>query len=789
MKTLAQRARGARSITTIDDYIDAMSQWLPTGNGITQTAGGQPLERATPDFVGLAAQMMGRNSIVWSLMLARFSVFSGVRFQWQRLANGRPSEMFGTTDLRILEEPWAGGTTADLLSRMLIDADLAGNSYWVEHEGEAVRWRPDWVDIPLFARMVRDPADGVYRQMGWQRAGYAYYEDGDRGRSPVIKMPDEVVHFAPLPDPLATYRGMSWLTPVVREIEADNLMTGHRRRFFQNGATPNMIVKHAQGVTPAQAKDFKDRLGAEYEGAENAYKCLHPDTDVAMWDGRRVPARAVAPGDVVVAWSDGAAVPGTVSTAEWQPPSPIVTVTTQRGRVIRTNDRHPFLVGGRWVDAAQLRPGDLLTTGLGWGEQSAPSGLTQHEAWLLGALVGDGSMAASTPVISAWDEGVRARFGRDHELRSTGKGHDYRLLGVTKLARQHGILGARSWDKRIPEAVMTGSRSVRAAFLTGLVDTDGHVTDPARRRTMELGITSVSKDLLADAQHLLASLGINSSLWRVAEAGRYSSRAAYRLCAFGNAQAQRLQELLDLACVPKRERLEAYAQVPRLNRRDASRFDRVASVTIAEPEPTIGIEVDDHHTHVTGGVVTHNTMHIGGGADVTIVGRDFQQIDFKVVQGHGETRLAAAAGVPPIIAGFSEGLSSATYSNYGQARRRFADGTMSTLWGNAAGSLQRLATPPPGARLWWDGRDHPFLREDSKDAAEIAQTQATTMRTLIDAGFKADSVKRAIAAGDMSLLEHSGLYSVQLWAPGTNPAATSQNPDGITSGGTDGSSG
>jgi phage portal protein BeeE len=444
MRTLWQQARGTRSIGTIDDYIDAVSRLLPMVGGVTQTAGGQPLERATPDFAGLAAQMMGRNSIVWSCMLARFSVFSGVRFQFQRLVKGRPGELFGDKSLAIIEEPWAGGTTADLAARMLIDADLAGNSYWTAHEGEAVRMRPDWVDIPLAARMVRDPADGVYRQLGWERLGYAYYEEGDRGRSPVILLPDQVVHFAPLPDPLATYRGMSWLSPLVREIDADNLMTNHRRKFFEHGATPNMIVKHAPGVNPEVAAAFRDRLDAEYAGVDNAYR----------------------------------------------------------------------------------------------------------------------------------------------------------------------------------------------------------------------------------------------------------------------------------------------------------------------------------------------QMHIGGGADVTIVGRDFQQIDFKVVQGHGETRIAAAAGVPPIIAGFSEGLSSATYSNYGQARRRFADGTMSTLWGNAAGSLQRLVEPPPGARLWWDGRDHPFLREDAKDLAEISATDAQTMRTLIDAGYEPDSVTRAIAARDMTLLVHSGLVSVQLWAPGSDPGASSNNPDG-----------
>jgi phage portal protein BeeE len=94
----------------------------------------------------------------------------------------------------------------------------------------------------------------------------------------------------------------------------------------------------------------------------------------------------------------------------------------------------------------------------------------------------------------------------------------------------------------------------------------------------------------------------------------------------------------------------------------------------------------------------YETMFLGGGADAKVVGSDLKQIDFKVTQGHGETRIAAAAGVPPIIVGLSEGLDSATYSNYAQARRRFADMTMRPLWRNAAGSLWRRSLRDPARR-------------------------------------------------------------------------------------------
>jgi hypothetical protein len=56
------------------------------------------------------------------------------------------------------------------------------------------------------------------------------------------------------------------------------------------------------------------------------------------------------------------------------------------------------------------------------------------------------------------------------------------------------------------------------------------------------------------------------------------------------------------------------------------------------------------------------TLNLYPGADVTVVGANLKDIDFKNVRGGGETRIAAAAGVPPVIVGLSEGLAAATYS-------------------------------------------------------------------------------------------------------------------------------
>jgi hypothetical protein len=173
---------------------------------------------------------------------------------------------------------------------------------------------------------------------------------------------------------------------------------------------------------------------------------------------------------------------------------------------------------------------------------------------------------------------------------------------------------------------------------------------------------------------------------------------------------------------------------------------------------------------------SHKTMYLAPGADVEVVGKDFKQMDFAETQGRDETRIASAAGVPPVIVGLKESLagSSLNQGNYAAARRAFADGTMSDLYRGFAAALETIVPAPQTkgpARLWFDISQVPFFREDRKDAADIQFVRAQAMRQLTDAGWTPESVLAAFEAEDMNLLVHSGFFSVQLHAAGT-PAPT-----------------
>lgn len=413
----------------MDDYAAqlaaAAAGMYPGMGGVSAYAREEKIEN---DFVGYTNGAFKRNGVVFTAMLRRMMLFSEARFCLQDMNDGRPGNLSGGDALRLLENPWPNGTTGELLSRMIQDVDLAGNAYVVREAGRLRRLRPDWVDIILSAAPATAVASDVL--------GYVYHPGGvGAGAEGVLFTVDEVAHWCPIPDPTAQYRGMSWLSPIVEEIQSDKAATEHKKKFFDNGASLQTVLTLPDTLTDEQHQTWIRKFRAAHQGVRNAY------------------------------------------------------------------------------------------------------------------------------------------------------------------------------------------------------------------------------------------------------------------------------------------------------------------------EP----------------------LFLGAGADAKVVGADMRQLDFKATQGAGETRIAAASGIGAVILGLSEGLagSSLNAGNFSAARRLVADGTLRPLWRSACAALASIIKVPSGKRLWIDDRDIAFLREDTKDLADIQSTEGQTIRTLIDGGFKPESIKAAVIAQDWSLLEHTGTFSVQLQPPGT----------------------
>lgn len=236
---------------------------------LSGTSAAQDRESIENSFIGYINGLYKTDGVVFACMEARRSLFTEMRFQFQRIKNGRPLELFGTRELDILETPWPNGTTGELLSRAIQDVDLAGNHYVVRERTRLRRLRPDWVEIVLSA----PPDQAVESDV----VGYIYWPGGIHN-SPEharIYTPDEVAHWCPIPDPEAQYRGMSWLTPVIPEILSDKKATQHKSSFYDNAATPKLAVSLKETVTKAQFVEFMAAFEAANGGIENAYKTLY----------------------------------------------------------------------------------------------------------------------------------------------------------------------------------------------------------------------------------------------------------------------------------------------------------------------------------------------------------------------------------------------------------------------------------------------------------------------------------------------------------------------------------
>jgi phage portal protein BeeE len=222
------------------------------------------------------AKIYKTNGIVFACAAVRQRIFSEVTFRFVSMNNGRAGRLFGTPALSILERPWPNGTTGELAARMIYDVDTAGNFYGVRHGDRIYRRDPAKTSLILSGNPEEDEFVDIL--------GYLYQPKGKDGPSYTYE-PEEMCHWSPQPDPDHPYKGMSWITPILREIRSDNAATDHKARFFANSATPNMVVKFPEGVMNQDQFDrFKAKMEQEYAGSRGAGKTMYlaPGADVQV---------------------------------------------------------------------------------------------------------------------------------------------------------------------------------------------------------------------------------------------------------------------------------------------------------------------------------------------------------------------------------------------------------------------------------------------------------------------------------------------------------------------------
>jgi len=260
-------------VRLLDRLIRRDGYWEGLASGaavLTSTYGSPDREAILPSLTAFAQNANANASPVFAAILVRMMLLSEAAFQLQAKDD---KHLYGNTSLAVLEHPWGPDTTSgELIARCEQDASVAGNSYTWSPPGEdvLVRLRPDWVTI--VSEMVPVAGGGTYRRkIGyWHEPPKTVLDQGAGFMAPAA----EVAHWAPIPDPQANFRGMSWLTPVMRDVQGDDAMSQFKIRYLQANATPNLVIKYAQKLQPGTVDAIRERMTARYGGPSNAGKTL-----------------------------------------------------------------------------------------------------------------------------------------------------------------------------------------------------------------------------------------------------------------------------------------------------------------------------------------------------------------------------------------------------------------------------------------------------------------------------------------------------------------------------------
>jgi len=212
----------------------------------------------------------------FAAQMVRALVLSQVRFTfrnppWDPVS---PRKTFGTQALGLLERPWKNGTTGDLVGLMEWHAGLAGNSFVLRQPTRLRVLRPDFVAAVYGSELEPDSPDHA---IDGELLGYVYQNGGigNANTKPMLLSADDVAHWSPIPDPENPGMGMSWVTPGLRDIQADRAASEFKTKFLTNGATPNLVVKGIPATTREQFNEIVDMLEERHSGVANAFKTLY----------------------------------------------------------------------------------------------------------------------------------------------------------------------------------------------------------------------------------------------------------------------------------------------------------------------------------------------------------------------------------------------------------------------------------------------------------------------------------------------------------------------------------
>jgi phage portal protein BeeE len=289
---LLERIRSSRGLATGEEQRYSMDTWISdylipstfqyngTSYPITGMKGTLAGNRAMEVTDSLPSYSAAIRAVppAFAAQMVRSTVLSQGRFTYRNPPShpSKPRRVFSTANgLKLLETPWPNATTGELISRMEWHEGLAGAAFVARRRNQLQVLRPDWTGIVWGSHSQPDNPGGA---LDGELIGYFYCNGGfnnEWGYKPEFLLADECIHWAPNPDPLGVSIGMSWLTPAIRDLQSDKLAGDHKIRYWENGATPNLVIKGLPAVTREQFDELVEMMEERHAGAGNAFRTLY----------------------------------------------------------------------------------------------------------------------------------------------------------------------------------------------------------------------------------------------------------------------------------------------------------------------------------------------------------------------------------------------------------------------------------------------------------------------------------------------------------------------------------
>jgi ribonucleoside-diphosphate reductase alpha chain len=331
---------------------------------------------------------------------------------------------------------------------------------------------------------------------------------------------------------------------------------------------------------------------------------------------------------------------------------PVVVVRTAEGHALRLTSDHRVRRVTRltrytketdWCPAGELRPGDFVQINDHRTHAQWPGSFSAAQGYLLGLLVGDGTLKRDTAVLSVWtgssrtdgtggstsSPGVAAIMHKAEQAvrslkhrsdfagwsRVAGRG-EYRLncAALRDLAFE---VGMRPGKKAITPAIERGCSEFYQAFLRGFYDADGSVQG-SQVKGVSIRLAQSDSARLEAVQRMLLRLGIASKLYRNRRiegeqclpdgkggTKAYPTLAQHELI-IASENILRFAELVGFGDTDKQRDLEALLRAYR-RRPNRERFiARVASASVDGQEAVYDVRIPGMNAFDANGMHVHN---------------------------------------------------------------------------------------------------------------------------------------------------------------------------------------